>query len=101
MNFCAAVDLVIDYEGCETPQILSMKQKTGILMIDCEGGDNLVKEIIDFTERLSYNTCEICGKEGKLYASDKWAKWSNYKTLCKHHAIQFYYYEINLRKGNK
>lgn len=100
-DFCAAVDLVIGHEDYEMFQILSIKRKTGIIMIDYEGGDDLIKEIVDFTERLSYNTCEICGQEGKLYASDKWAKWSSYKTLCRQHAIQFYYYEINLRKGNK
>jgi len=71
-----------------------IKSEYGVLNIDYNGGDEVVKEIINFTKRLSFKTCEICGKMGNLYCSTKWMHWSNKKTLCKDHAIKLFYYTI-------
>ena len=100
-DFCAAIALVLNNGDYKDFIIKQLRQKVGILTIDYDGGDDLIKEIVDFTERLSYNTCEVCGDSGELYAQAKWAKWSLYKTLCHEHAIQFYYYEIKIRKSSK
>jgi len=100
-DFCAAANLIVSNGPYETFIIHSMKEKYGVLMIDYTGGDDLIKEIVDFTEILSYTVCELCGSEGKLYAAGRWNNWSEYKTLCKNHAIQLQYYEIKLKKGIK
>ena len=77
------------------PTVFSfIKIKYGGLDIEHFGGDEVVKEIINFTKRLSFKTCEICGKMGNLYCSTKWMHWSNKKTLCKDHAIKLFYYTI-------
>ena len=98
-DFCAAIDLIIISPSYNHLKIMSIKQKCGTLIIDYQGGDDLVKELVDFTESLSYNMCEVCGQEGKLYAEGKWVKWSSYKTLCRSHAVQLHYYEIKIKKG--
>ena len=100
-DLCGAIDLIVRENGDPNFKITSIKQKFGVLMIDYDGGDDLIKEFIDFAQLLSYNRCEICGQEGKLYAAIKWANWSSYKTFCHIHAIQFHYYEIKLKKGKK
>ena len=69
--------------------------KFGGLEIDYCGGDEVVQEIVNFTKRISFKTCEICGKMGNLYCSTKWMHWSNKKTLCKKHAVELYYYTIS------
>ena len=71
-----------------------IKIKHGYLDVDYSGGDEVVQEIINFTKKISFKTCEICGKIGQLYCSTKWMHWSNKKTLCKQHAVNLYYYTI-------
>jgi len=99
-DLCAAINLLMSSDPIYVNfRISSIKQKFGVLMIEYNSSDELIQEIIDFTHTLSYNTCEICGQEGKLHASLRWSKWSSYKTLCNTHAVRFRYYEINLMKG--
>jgi len=77
------------------PTIFNLIQvKHGGLDIDYSGGDEVVKEIVNFTKRISFKTCELCGKMGNLYCSTKWMHWSNKKTLCQHHAVKLFYYTI-------
>jgi len=71
-----------------------IESKHGVLNIDYSGGDEVVEHIIDFTKKISFKTCEVCGKMGQLYCSTKWMHWSTKKTLCKHHAVKLFYYAI-------
>ena len=71
-----------------------IESKHGVLNIDYCGGDEVVEHIVDFTKKISFKTCERCGKMGQLYCSTKWMHWSKKKTLCKKHAIELYYYSI-------
>jgi hypothetical protein len=68
--------------------------KFGGLEIDYFGGDEVIQEIVNFTKKISFKTCETCGKMGDLYCSTKWMHWSEKKTLCKKHAVELYYYTI-------
>ena len=69
--------------------------KFGGLNIDYCGGDEIVEHIVNFTERISFKTCELCGKMGEIYCSTKWMHWSKKKSLCKQHAVELYYYTIS------
>ena len=71
-----------------------IESKHGVLNIDYSGGDEVVEHIVDFTKKISFKTCEQCGKIGQLYCSTKWTHWSHKKTLCKTHAIKLFYYAI-------
>ena len=71
-----------------------IESKYGVLNIDYCGGDEVVEHIVNFTKKISFKTCERCGKMGQLYCSTKWMHWSHKKTLCKEHAIELYYYAI-------
>lgn len=71
-----------------------IKSKHGGLEFDCSGGDAIINHIVDFTKKISYKTCEICGGKGDLYCSTKWMHWSNKRTLCNKHAVELYYYTI-------
>ena len=73
----------------------SIESKYGVLEIAHSGGDEVIQTIIDFTKRISFKTCERCGKMGELYCSTKWMHWSYKKTLCKQHAVELYYYTIS------
>jgi len=72
----------------------SIDIRYGCLSVDYYGGDEVVQHIVNFTEKISYKTCEMCGNIGQLYCSSKWTKWSNKKTLCYKHAIELFYYQI-------
>ena len=72
----------------------SINTKHGCLLVDYCGGDEVVQHIVNFTEKISYKTCEMCGNIGQLYCSSKWTKWSNKKTLCHKHAVELFYYQI-------
>ena len=87
----------VDLEKSQLPPIVfnSIKIKYGGLEIDYSGGDGVIQHIVDFTKKLSFKTCESCGKIGKLYCSTKWMHWSNKKTLCNKHAVELFYYSIN------
>jgi len=71
-----------------------IESKHGVLNIEYSGGDEVVEHIVYFTKKISFRTCEVCGKMGQLYCSTKWMQWSNKKTLCKDHAIKLFYYTI-------
>tara|TARA_R110000824_G_scaffold114432_1_gene264939 strand:- start:388 stop:786 length:399 start_codon:yes stop_codon:yes gene_type:complete len=78
-----------------TPTVFNaIESKYGVLNIDYSGGDEVVWHIVDFTKRISFKTCEVCGKMGELYCSSKWMHWSDKKTLCKDHAVKLFYYII-------
>ena len=68
--------------------------KFGVLNIGYSGGDELVQHVINFAKKISFKTCEACGNIGELYCSTKWLHWSRKKTLCKQHAIEYFYYTL-------
>jgi hypothetical protein len=104
-DLLSAIDLLIPEDGsglAKDFKITKIYKKFGVLMIEVEGETEIIKTLVEFCERMSYNTCEICGDLGKLYCSTKWLYWSEYRTLCKDHAIKYYYYEIvHPKKGKK
>lgn len=103
-DMCMSLDFFIDEfdDGrYDDFKITKIETKFGVLNVECTLIDRHIKKIIDFAQRISYYTCETCGKKGKIYCSSKWLHWSNYKTLCKDHAIKYYYYEIRHPKGKK
>ena len=97
-ELCGAIKIYYDGESISKdiePIIFeSIKERFGVLEISYSGGDKIVDHIIQYSKRLSYKTCEICGTVGQLYCSTKWMSWSNKKTLCNDHAIQLYYYTL-------
>jgi hypothetical protein len=79
-----------------TPTIFkSIKSRHGWLDIEYVGGDEVIEHIVNFTRRLSFKTCDLCGKIGNLYCSTKWMHWSNKRTLCTTHAVELYYYTLS------
>ena len=61
-------------------EIVQVKEKFGGLRYYVSTAPERIFELIDEAERLSYETCEVCGEPGSL--DDKW-HW--YRTLCKKH----------------
>ena len=103
-DLLSSIDLLRPDDPASSDQdikILKIEKKYGVLMIDWQGKSEIIKSLVDFSEKLSYNTCEICGTAGQLYCGSKWLHWSEYRTLCKDHAIKYYYYEIIHPKGKK
>lgn len=72
----------------------SIKTKYGVLDIDYYGGDEVIQHLVVYTKKISFKTCEVCGNIGELYCSSKFLHWSYKKTLCKNHAIEYFYYTI-------
>lgn len=58
-------------------RILQIKEKFGGLRFYVSGATEEIQKIIDLYEELSYNICEMCGKEGKLRKIGGWIY-----TLC-------------------
>ncbi len=59
---------------------LQIKEKFGGLCWSGNYPDDSITSIIKKYEKLSYKTCEVCGKDGKLKTKGGW-----YDTLCKDH----------------
>ena len=100
-EMCATIQIYIDFEiGDKVSQVefVEIIESHGVLDIVYTGGDKVVKHVVELCKRLSYKTCEYCGKIGNLYCSTKWRKWSNTKTLCEKHAIEFFYYRLTVKE---
>ena len=69
--------------------ILNVRKRFGILSIDHSGGDQFTAKMINFAERLSYNTCEECGDKGSLYSSDG-TQFGKLATLCEKDSLVRY-----------
>jgi len=96
-QMCAAIKVYIENEIFDQniqPQFTRIREHLGVLDIEINGGDEIVKLIVQACEKLSYHTCEFCGDEGELYCSSKWRQWSHFKTLCLDHAIELFYYRL-------
>jgi len=73
----------------EKISLLDVRNKFGVLHIDYKGNNFYSKKVINFAERLSYNTCEECGKKGKLFTSDG-TQYGKFVTLCNKDALLKY-----------
>ena len=96
-QMCGAIQVYIENEAPERhiePKFVSIEEKFGILFIKIDGSDKVIDLVAKACEKLSCKTCEYCGEAGELYCSSKYRSWSNYKTLCLDHAIEFYYYRL-------
>ena len=60
--------------------ILQVKEKFGGLRFYIGGAPNEVHDIIEEYQNKSYETCEVCGKKGKLRSERPWML-----TLCDEH----------------
>ena len=67
---------------------------SGWLDVEYTGGDEVVQHIINYSRRMSFKICEVCGSLGNLYCSDKYMKWSHKRTLCVKHAIELSHYKM-------
>jgi len=79
-NLIKKIDKIAKKEGLynkEYPiRILQIKEKFGTLRVYMGGGTDEIFNLLDKAERKSSNTCEVCGKPGKLMGC-AWVK-----TLC-------------------
>jgi len=105
-QMCAAIQVYLDNTdlfGEEKKiefEFTKIKELHGVLFIEYNGGDEVVKIIVDRCKQMSYRICEFCGEAGELYCSSKHRAWSHYKTLCLDHAIALFYYRLyNSKKG--
>lgn len=73
---------------------LKAKEKFGILFIDYEGSNNLIRSFIGFAEKLSQRTCEICGNSGRLHSSERRSSFGKLATLCEKHALEKLYWKV-------
>ena len=65
-------------------QVIQVKEKFGGLRFYIsEGSDEIYKRIAD-AERLSYETCEICGNTGEMRKDIGWIR-----TLCNKHYEEY------------
>ena len=65
--------------------ITQIKEKFGGLRFYINGGSDEVHDIISKYEKLSFETCEVCGKHGELRKDCGWKGGGWYKTMCDKH----------------
>ena len=70
----------MEHELSHVPTAVQVKEKFGGLRFYANGVSEKHRNYIEFTEMMSYVTCERCGAPGKTY-TDGW-----HKTLCDVHA---------------
>ena len=71
-------------------EFLQVKEKFGTLRLYFQGGDSFIAGVVDMTEAMSANICEITGNPGKLHVRNMW-----YKTLCESEAIKLGFERFN------
>ena len=64
-------------------QVTQVKEKFGGLRFYINGGSDEMYNKITETEKLSHETCELCGKKGELRTKIRW-----FTTLCDEHYEQ-------------
>jgi hypothetical protein len=61
------------YKGEQTDfEIVQIKEKFGGLRFYVHNADDVIHELIRFTENLSYRTCEYCGSNQNVMRSKGW-----------------------------
>ena len=61
-------------------QVTQVKEKFGGLRFYINGGSDEIYDKITEAEKLSHETCELCGKKGELRTKIRW-----FTTLCDEH----------------
>lgn len=64
-------------------QVTQVKEKFGGLRFYINGGSDEIYDKITEAEKLSHETCELCGKKGELRTKIRW-----FTTLCDEHYEQ-------------
>ena len=64
-------------------QVTQVKEKFGGLRFYINGGSDEIYNKITEAEKLSHETCELCGKKGELRTKIRW-----FTTLCDEHYEQ-------------
>ena len=64
-------------------QVTQVKEKFGGLRFYINGGSDEIYNKITEAEKLSHETCELCGKKGELRTKIRW-----FTTLCDEHFKQ-------------
>lgn len=85
---CVSIQNYIDdNQHKDIDQVIAsqVKEKFGTLRFYYTGGDTLIDGMAWLAEEFSSRTCEECGRPGKTYDGG-WVR-----TLCDHHAKEFYY----------
>ena len=72
---------------------LKIENRFGILYIHSKGLDSFLIRAIQIAERLSYVTCEQCGKRGFLYSRNG-TQFSDLATLCTIDALNGLYRKL-------
>ena len=62
---------------------MTLKEKFGELRFYINGGSDEIYNKITEAEKLSHETCELCGKKGELRTKIRW-----FTTLCDEHYEQ-------------
>ena len=69
---------------------IKIYNKFGTLVIDRRGDDSFSNMVVRYAERLSFRTCEQCGKRGHIHSSDG-TQWGKIATLCSDDALRILY----------
>lgn len=73
----AGIEEVVKKDKLTNFRVEQVKEKFGGLRVYVEGGNDEIEKLIDDAEKRSFETCEKCGKQGKLRDRAGW-----YTTLC-------------------
>ena len=88
-DLCSEIDCILTDEDRLTFTVDQVKEKYGTLRFYTSWESPEITKLIRAAEDLSSETCEICGKKGKLMISGGW-----YKTICPEHAVLLNYDEM-------
>jgi len=91
-HLCSAVSLHCKETNLDF-SFLRMQNKFGTLIIERRGDDSFTHMVNRFAERLSFKTCEQCGKKGMLHSSNG-TQFGKQATLCEFDALQKLYRKI-------
>jgi len=82
-QLCKDIQRVLDNtpdQSLDHFEVLEVKEKFGELRFYVAGYNKEIRDLVDRTERKSYQLCEICGKRGSISVKGGW-----YKTVCPYH----------------
>ena len=83
-NLCTDINIVIQREGLKAFFVDQVKEKFGGLRFSVSTANKEIFDLINAAERLSYATCEFCGKVGVLTVRHGF-----YQTLCSAHIEKY------------
>ena len=93
-DLCKSTQIYAKQENITSFTFTKFERKFGGLFVSYEVGDFIIDKIIRFSERISFNICEECGKRGYLHSSTG-NEWGTIETLCSTHAIRKLYKRVD------